>query len=119
MGRDPASRRGDNVKNAYVIAYRLPKQPDLPAAVKAARDDLAAKEKEKNEDYIVSPSSPLDKEGAGTEISLGSRTGRTVELARLDAATAGNISQLLREAAGFGRLFTGDDPSPWSGARMC
>ena len=41
---------------------------------------------------------------------------RGAELARLDAATAGAISQLLREAAGFGRLFTGDDPSPWSGA---
>jgi hypothetical protein len=86
VGRDPNSRRGDNSNNAYVVAYRLPKQPDLLAAVKAARDDLAAKEKEKNEDFAVAPASPSDKDGTGSEIPLGERTGRTLELARLDGA---------------------------------
>jgi hypothetical protein len=86
VGRDPNARRGDNAGNAYVVAYRLPKQPDLAAAVKAARDDLAAREKEKNEDFAVAPASPSDKDGAGSEIALGDRTGRTLELARLDGA---------------------------------
>jgi hypothetical protein len=86
VGRDPNARRGDNANNAYVVAYRLPKQPDLPAAVQVARDDLAAREKEKNEDFTVAPASTLDRDGAGSEVALGDRTGRTLELARLDGA---------------------------------
>jgi hypothetical protein len=43
---------------------------------------------------------------------------RGAELARLDAAAAGAIMGLLREAAGFARLFTRDDPSPWTGAEL-
>jgi hypothetical protein len=74
LARDTSARKGVNAKNGYVIAYRLPKQPDLSAAVKAARDDLAAKMKEANEDYIVEPASATDKEGAGG----------TLELVRLD-----------------------------------
>jgi hypothetical protein len=86
VARDPAARKGDNANNAYAVAYRLPRQPDLDAAIKAARDDLAAREKERNEDFAVAPASPSDKDGAGSEIRLGDHVGRTLELARLDGA---------------------------------
>jgi hypothetical protein len=43
---------------------------------------------------------------------------RGAELARLDAVEAGVVMALLREAAGFGGLFTRDDPSPWTGAEL-
>jgi hypothetical protein len=41
---------------------------------------------------------------------------RGPELERLDAPSAAAVDRLLREAAGFGGLVTGDHPSPWTGA---
>lgn len=43
---------------------------------------------------------------------------RGPELARLDGTAASSVTDLLREAAGFDRLFTRDDPSPWTGADL-
>jgi hypothetical protein len=95
VGRDPAARRGDNAKNAYVIAYRMPKQPDLPAAARAAREALAARVKKQSDDFTVAPVSAADKEGIGSGLSLGDRAARTLELARSDAGEQKDYYLLL------------------------
>jgi hypothetical protein len=75
-------REKDNKKNALLVIFTMPKQDDLKAALKTARDHLEAREKESNEKAKVVHAADV-KAGqteVGTLEDVGNRRGRMIDL---------------------------------------
>jgi hypothetical protein len=75
-------KENDNRKNAWLLVFTLPKQPDLNAAVKAAREHLDEKLKKENEEYRLASAELGATPGESATVDVGDRRGRIIDLKR-------------------------------------
>ncbi len=70
----------DNRKNALLVVFTMEKKDDLKAALKAARENLELREKEKNERAKIMHATEDGQTESGTEGEVGNRRGHTIDL---------------------------------------